>query len=226
MWFLELNLNKEWQIRLADELSKSYFKDLWQFVETAYETQTVYPPKEEIFTAFNLVPFDKVRVVILGQDPYHGEKQAHGLSFSVKEGVALPPSLRNMFKELEDDLSLVLMGETGDLTSWAEQGVFLLNTVLTVEAGKANSHSGQGWEQFTDAVIRRLGERDEPIIFVLWGKQAQAKERLIQNENHLILKAPHPSPLSSYRGFFGSKPYSTINQQLQEWGQSPINWEL
>ncbi|MGX7031382.1 uracil-DNA glycosylase [Vagococcus zengguangii] len=223
---MELNLDKNWQTVLAEELSQSYFKDLWQFVETSYETQTVYPPKTEIFSAFNLVPFDKVRVVILGQDPYHGENQAHGLSFSVKDGVTPPPSLRNMFKELEDDLSILLMGDNGNLTTWVEQGVFLLNTVLTVEAGKANSHSGHGWETFTDAVIKRLGEREEPIIFVLWGKQAQAKERLIQNNYHVILKAPHPSPLSSYRGFFGSKPYSTINAQLEQWGQSPINWEI
>ncbi|MGX6961900.1 uracil-DNA glycosylase [Vagococcus xieshaowenii] len=223
---MELTLDKKWQERLEDELSQDYFKELWQFVTHAYDTSTIYPPIDEVFTAFNLTPFNDVRVVILGQDPYHGENQAHGLSFSVKEGVTRPPSLRNMVKELEDDLDLLLLGENGNLTSWAQQGVFLLNTVLTVEAGKANSHSGKGWERFTDAVIRQLGEREEPIIFVLWGKQAQVKKRFINKNKHVILTAPHPSPLSSYRGFFGSKPYSSINNQLKSWGQAPINWEI
>ena len=172
-----------------------------------------------------LTPFDNVKVVILGQDPYHGDNQAHGLSFSVQKGIALPPSLLNIYKELESDLGIPV-AKSGDLTAWAKQGVLLLNTVLTVRAHEANSHRGQGWETFTDAVITSLNQSDHPIVFVLWGKPAQSKGKLITNPNHLILKAPHPSPLSSYRGFFGSKPFSQINEFLEKTDQTPIDWRV
>jgi uracil-DNA glycosylase len=218
-------LDNDWQQILSTEFNQPYFFHLLDFLENEYATQTIYPPKAEVWNAFRYTSYDDVKVVILGQDPYHGEGQAHGLSFSVKQGVKHPPSLQNMLKELESDLGLPIPID-GTLTKWGEQGVLMLNTVLTVREGQAHSHKKQGWEQFTDTVIQKLSDREQPIIFVLWGKPAQQKKRLIDTSRHAIIEAPHPSPLSSYRGFFGSKPYSKINAQLREWGVSPIDFDL
>lgn len=217
----------DWQAILAEEIEKTYFTKLCQFVEHEYSTQAIYPPMNDIMNAFYTTAYQDVKVVILGQDPYHGPNQAHGLSFSVMPGIPHPPSLRNMLKELQDDLGCPIPLD-GTLTKWAQQGVMLLNTVLTVREGEANSHKEQGWEQFTDAVIDKLASRDKPVIFVLWGRPAQRKKQLIgqYSTQHIILEAPHPSPLSAYRGFFGSKPYSKINAQLEEWGEQPIDWFL
>jgi uracil-DNA glycosylase len=214
-----------WKEVLADEWEKPYFVELQSFLDKEYAEQTIYPAREDIGNAFRTTPFDEVKVVILGQDPYHGEGQAHGMSFSVNPGVRVPPSLRNMYKELADDLGCRIP-TSGYLLKWAEQGVLLLNTVLTVRAGAANSHKGMGWETFTDEVIKRLSEREKPIIFVLWGRPAQTKKKLIDTKKHTILESPHPSPLSAHRGFFGSKPYSKINAQLEAWGEAPIDFCL
>ncbi|MFJ8514925.1 uracil-DNA glycosylase [Lysinibacillus xylanilyticus] len=221
------DLPNDWRAILTEEIEKTYYTKLRQFVADEYSTETIYPPINDIMNAFYTTAYHDVKVVILGQDPYHGPNQAHGLSFSVMPGIPHPPSLRNMLKELQDDLGCPIP-QNGTLTKWAQQGVMLLNTVLTVRAGQANSHKEQGWEQFTDAVIDKLASRDKPIIFVLWGKPAQRKKLLIRkySTTHLILEAPHPSPLSAYRGFFGSKPYSKINTQLVEWGEQPIDWGL
>lgn len=218
-------IRTDWKTILADEFKQPYFSSLDQFLASEYQTQTIYPPKETIFQAFNLTPYDNVKVVILGQDPYHGPKQAQGLSFSVSNDVAIPPSLKNIFKELHDDLNAPIPHQ-GDLSLWAQQGVLLLNTVLTVRKGEANSHRQKGWERLTDVAIQALNDHPHPIAFVLWGKPAQSKKELITNDKHLILEAPHPSPLSSYRGFFGSKPFSTINHWLLSQNRKPINWEL
>lgn len=216
----------DWQEMLASEFEKSYYEELQQFVTKEYAMGTVYPPKEEVMNALHLTAYSDVKVVILGQDPYHGPNQAHGMSFSVKPGIPQPPSLRNMLQELRDDIGCP-MPDHGYLMKWAEQGVLLLNTVLTVREGQANSHKGQGWEQFTDAIIAKLAERKDPIIFVLWGRPAQTKKSIIQQfPQHVIIEAPHPSPLSAYRGFFGSKPYSNANAQLIAWGKAPIDWSL
>ena len=221
-----MQVTNEWQQILATEFEQPYYKKLQQFLAEEYEKQTIYPSKQQVLNALQTTPYSQVKVVLLGQDPYHGAGQAHGLSFSVQPGVPHPPSLRNMFQELQDDLK-VPVPTSGSLLKWAEQGVLLLNTVLTVRAGEANSHKGQGWEQFTDAIIKKLTERDEPVIFLLWGKPAQTKRKLIeQGVHHIILQAPHPSPLSAYRGFFGSKPYSRVNAALQTLGQDPIDWSL
>lgn len=221
-----MNIPVGWQGVLSDETKTDYYIELLQFIEKEYTQQTIYPKKEAIFNALELTPFEQVKVVLLGQDPYHGPNQAHGLSFSVENDEKIPPSLRNMYKEMVDDLQCE-MPVHGNLTHWAAQGVLLLNTVLTVRAGQANSHQGKGWEQFTDAIICALADREEPVIFVLWGKPAQAKERLLEKyPQHIILQAPHPSPLSAYRGFFGSKPYSQINRQLQQLNVEPIDWHL
>lgn len=219
--------NNDWEDILSSEFEKSYYKKLKLFVAEQYSLSTVYPPKEEVMSAFYSVAYKDVKIVILGQDPYHGPGQAHGMSFSVKKGIPHPPSLRNIFKELESDIGCQVPKD-GYLMKWAQQGVFLLNTVLTVRQSEANSHKGQGWEQFTDAVIKKLAEREEPIIFVLWGKPAQTKRAIIEKhgQQHFILQAPHPSPLSAHRGFFGSKPFSKINEKLLEWGQQPIDWCL
>lgn len=220
-------ITSDWQQILADEFDAPYFKALQEYIEGQYKEATIFPAKEHIFAALNETPFAAVKVVILGQDPYHGEGQAHGLSFSVQKSVAHPPSLRNMFKELEDDIGAPIPVD-GTLTKWAKQGVLLLNTVLTVRKGEANAHKNQGWEKFTDKVIELLAKREEPIVFILWGKPAQSKTKLIQKygPQHAILQAPHPSPLSSYRGFFGSKPYSVTNEHLQRWGKTIIDWNL
>ena len=217
--------HESWKIKLQDEFTKEYYKQLISFIRQEDIEETIYPPKKERFNAYNLTAFSDVKVVILGQDPYHGEGQAHGLAFSVHNQKKLPPSLINIYKELVDDMGCELP-ISGDLSSWADQGVFLLNTVLTVRAASASSHQKQGWEEFTDATIRLLSEKKEHLVFVLWGKPAQKKEKLIDTSKHLVLKAPHPSPLSSYRGFFGSKPFSKSNAYLVQNGIKPIEWCL
>ncbi|MGO1057547.1 uracil-DNA glycosylase [Planococcus sp. FY231025] len=215
----------DWQQVVGEEFEKPYYKQLRAFLKEQYANETVYPAKENVWTAFEHTAYSDVKVVILGQDPYHGPNQAHGLSFSVLPGVPLPPSLRNMMKELKEDLGCAIPKD-GTLTKWADQGVMMLNTVLTVRKGEANSHRNQGWETFTDAVIQKLSERTEPVIFVLWGKPALTKKRLIDLERHSVIEAPHPSPLSAKRGFFGSRPYSKVNSLLQERGEEPIDFCL
>ncbi len=212
-----------WNEILAEEMKKDYYQGLQAFVQKRREEVRVFPEEKNVFRALELTPFESVKVVILGQDPYHGFGQAHGLSFSVQKGTPLPPSLRNIYKELQEDLGGELPTE-GDLSHWAKQGVLLLNTVLTVEEGNANSHKGKGWETLTNRLIESLNELNHPVIFILWGKPAQDKEKLITNPSHVILKAPHPSPLSAYRGFFGSKPFSKVNEILIQQGQTPIRW--
>ena len=212
-----------WNEILSEEMKKDYYQELLAFVQKRREEVSVFPEEKNVFTALELTPFESVKVVILGQDPYHGFGQAHGLSFSVQKGIPLPPSLRNIYKELQEDLGGELPTE-GDLSHWAKQGVLLLNTVLTVEEGNANSHKGMGWERLTNRLIESLNELNHPVIFILWGKPAQDKEKLITNPNHVLLKAPHPSPLSAYRGFFGSKPFSKVNDILIQHGQTPIRW--
>ena len=213
-----------WDEILAEEMQKDYYQELLAFVQKRREEVSVFPEEKNVFRALELTPFESVKVVILGQDPYHGFGQAHGLSFSVQKGIPLPPSLRNIYKELQEDLGGELPTE-GDLSHWAKQGVLLLNTVLTVEEGNANSHKGMGWERLTNRLIESLNELNHPVIFILWGKPAQDKEKLITNPSHVILKSPHPSPLSAYRGFFGSKPFSRINDILIQQGQIPIRWK-
>lgn len=218
-------INGDWQIALREEFKKDYYRKLFETVREEYKTRRIFPPADDVFNAFHLTPLKDVKVVILGQDPYHGENQAHGLCFSVKPGVEIPPSLVNIYKELQDDLGCTIPNH-GYLTKWAEQGVLLLNTVLTVRAHQANSHRGIGWEEFTDAAIKVLDAQERPIVFILWGRPAQLKKSMLHNPQHLILEAPHPSPLSAYRGFFGSKPFSKTNQFLVEHGVEPIDWQI
>lgn len=218
-------IEESWKKVLLEEFQKPYFETLKTFLVEEKKLHTIYPSGQNIFAAFEHTPFESVEVVILGQDPYHGVGQAHGLSFSVQDGVPHPPSLQNIFKELKDDLGCNIP-KSGNLTAWAKQGVFLLNTVLTVRASEANSHRNQGWENFTDAVIKTLSTQKEHLVFILWGSPAGAKASLIDGKKHLILRAPHPSPLSSYRGFFGSKPFSKSNDYLVSKGKKPINWCL
>lgn len=213
-----------WNEILAEEMEKDYYQQLQAFVQKRRQEVRVFPEEKNVFNALELTPFESVKVVILGQDPYHGFGQAHGLSFSVQKGTPLPPSLKNIYKELQEDIGGELPTE-GDLSHWAKQGVLLLNTVLTVEEGNANSHKGKGWERLTNRLIESLNELKHPVIFILWGKPAQDKEKLITNSNHVLLKAPHPSPLSAYRGFFGSKPFSKVNDILIQQGQTPICWK-
>jgi uracil-DNA glycosylase len=220
---MDVKIEDSWKKALEDEFSKEYFTKLTEFVKNRYKETIVYPPPSKIFEAFNLCTFDNVKVVILGQDPYHGPNQAHGLSFSVQEGVKPPPSLVNIYKELEADLGIPRR-TSGDLTHWAEQGVFLLNAVLTVEASKPASHQKMGWENFTDAVIKTISEKKEHVVFILWGAFAQNKSVLIDQKKHLIIKSPHPSPFSADKGFFGSKPFSKTNQYLKEKGLKEITW--
>lgn len=212
-----------WNKILKEEMQKDYYQELQAFVQKRRSEVRVFPEEKNVFNALELTPFESVKVVILGQDPYHGFGQAHGLSFSVQKGIPLPPSLKNIYKELQEDIGGEFPTE-GDLSHWAKQGVLLLNTVLTVEEGNANSHKGKGWERLTNRLIESLNELKHPVIFILWGKPAQDKEKLIINPNHVILKAPHPSPLSAYRGFFGSKPFSRVNDILIQQGQTPIRW--
>lgn len=220
---MDVKIEKSWKERLAPEFEKEYFKQLTDFVRSEYRTTTVYPPGPYIFNAFAHCPFEKVKVVILGQDPYHEPRQAHGLCFSVQEGTSFPPSLVNIFKELQSDLDKPIPS-SGDLTRWADQGVLLLNATLTVRAHQAGSHQNRGWETFTDAVIHRLTEEREHIAYILWGSYAQRKGAFIDTTRNLVLKSAHPSPLSSYRGFFGSKPFSQTNEYLLSIGKEPIDW--
>ncbi len=218
-------INNDWLEALQGEFKKPYYKDLFEKVKSEYSTRQIFPPADDIFNAFHLTPLSQVKVVILGQDPYHNVGQAHGLCFSVQKGVDVPPSLVNIYKELHDDLGCEIPNH-GCLTKWANQGVLMLNTVLTVRAHEANSHRGIGWEEFTDAAIKVLNEENHPIVFILWGSPAQKKARMLNNPNHLILKAPHPSPLSAYRGFFGSKPFSQTNEFLISHGVEPVDWQI
>ena len=215
----------DWLEPLKPEFSKPYYKKLYQTVNEEYRTHQIFPPADDIFNAFALTPLHEVKVVILGQDPYHGEGQAHGLCFSVKPDVEIPPSLVNIYKELQDDCGCEIPNN-GYLTKWAKQGVLLLNTVLTVRAHQANSHRGIGWEEFTDAAIRVLNEQDRPMVFILWGRPAQMKKSMLTNPNHLIIESPHPSPLSAYRGFFGSRHFSRTNKYLKEHGLKEIDWQI
>jgi uracil-DNA glycosylase len=219
-------IDSTWRSRLKSEMELSYFAELNHFLNVQMSLgKTIYPARENWFAALGATPFDKVKVVIVGQDPYHGEGQAHGLSFSVPNGVAHPPSLQNIFKELRDDLG-VAIPKSGSLRGWAEQGVLLLNSVLTVEADQAASHEGKGWEKFTDKIIRHLNDETEGLVFILWGAYAQKKASFVDSKKHLVLKSPHPSPLSSYRGFFGSKPFSKANEYLRQNGRDSVNWSL
>ena len=215
-----------WQTRLQPELDKPYFAALMQRVDEAYRTGTVYPPRQELFAAFRLTPPERVRVVILGQDPYHEPGQANGLAFSVAPGVRLPPSLRNIFEELRTEDCGVTPPDSGDLTPWAEQGVFLLNSSLSVQAGAAGSHQAFGWQTFTDAVVAALAKLPQPVAFILWGAHAQKKAAIAQSSSYprLVLQSPHPSPLSAYRGFFGSRPFSAVNEFLVQHGEAPVRW--
>ena len=218
-------ISNDWLEPLKPEFSKAYYASLYRKVKEEYSNYLIYPPSDDIVNAFALTPLSKVKAVILGQDPYHGDGQAHGLCFSVRPGVEIPPSLVNIYQELHDDCGCYIPNN-GCLNKWARQGVLLLNTVLTVRAHQAFSHRGIGWEEFTDAAIRILDEVDRPIVFILWGKPAQAKEAMLHNPRHLILKAPHPSPLSAYRGFFGSRPFSRTNEFLEQNGVEPIDWQI
>lgn len=218
-------ITNDWAPALREEYKKPYYKELFLKVQEEYQRHQIFPPADDIFNAFHLTPLKDVKVVILGQDPYHNIGQAHGLSFSVKPGIEAPPSLVNIYNELKEDLGCYIPNN-GYLVKWAEQGVLLLNTVLTVRAHQANSHRGIGWEDFTNAVIRILNEQDRPIVFLLWGRPAQNKMSMLNNSNHLILTAPHPSPLSAYRGFFGCKHFSQTNAFLARHGLEPIDWQI
>lgn len=219
-------ITNDWLPALEEEFGKPYYRDLYQFVKKEYATTRVYPPAEDIFNALHFTPLSQVKVLILGQDPYHNEHQAHGLSFSVlPDQKDIPPSLQNIYKELQDDLGCRIPNN-GYLKKWADQGVLLLNTVLTVRAHQANSHQGRGWEQFTDAIIEAVNAQDRPIVYMLWGRPAQSKIPMLINPKHLILKAPHPSPLSAYRGFFGCRHFSQANHFLEENGITPIDWQI
>jgi uracil-DNA glycosylase len=221
----EVKIEPSWKEALKGEFEKPYFAELTKFVRDEYKSATVYPSPKFIFHAFELCPFDKIRVVILGQDPYHGAGQAHGLCFSVPENVAVPPSLQNIYKEIQADLGVKPPSTyMGNLERWAEQGVLLLNATLTVRASSPGSHQHKGWEEFTDAVIRALSEQKEHLVFILWGKYAQEKGAHIDSKKHLVLKAAHPSPFSAYNGFFGCKHFSKTNEYLQAHGEKPIEW--
>lgn len=218
-------ISNDWLAPLTPEFAKPYYRELYKKVKEEYATHMIFPPSNEVFSAFELTPLADVKVVILGQDPYHNVGQAHGLCFSVKPDVEIPPSLVNIYKELHDDLGCYIPNN-GYLVKWAKQGVLMLNTVLTVRAHQANSHRGIGWEEFTNAAIRVLNEQNRPIVFILWGSPAQRKKEMLNNPKHLILEAPHPSPLSAYRGFFGSKPFSQTNAFLEKNGLTPIDWQI
>ena len=220
---MNVQIEESWKKQLQAEFEKDYFIKLTDFVRNEYASTQIYPPGKLIFNAFNLCPFDKAKVVIIGQDPYHGPGQAHGLCFSVNDGVAFPPSLKNIFKEIQDDLGIPVP-ESGNLTRWANQGVLLLNATLTVRAHQAGSHQRKGWEEFTDAAIRALAEQREHLVFILWGAYAQKKGAFIDRNKHLVLASAHPSPLSAYNGFFGNKHFSRANDYLVEHGEAPINW--
>lgn len=218
-------ISGDWQVALKDEFHQPYYAKLYKTVMEEYRTKKIFPPPQDMFNAFEFTPLNDVKVVILGQDPYHNDGQANGLCFSVREDVEIPPSLVNIYKELHSDLGCYIP-DNGCLEKWAKQGVLLLNTVLTVRAHQANSHRGIGWEEFTDAAIMALNSQDRPIVFILWGAPAQRKKRMLNNQKHLILEAPHPSPLSAYRGFFGSRPFSQTNAFLEKNGIEPIDWQI
>ncbi|MCM3618050.1 uracil-DNA glycosylase [Sutcliffiella horikoshii] len=219
------NLSGEWRAVLQEEASKEYYKRLMEFLDHEYASAIVYPEKKAVFSALEATGFDDVKVVIIGQDPYHGKEQAHGMSFSVQKGMKVPPSLKNIYKELQEDLGIEPV-QHGFLMEWAQQGVLLLNTVLTVREGQANSHKGKGWEHFTDKIIQTLNGREKPVIFILWGNHAEQKENMITNTQHAIIKSPHPSPFSAHKGFFGSRPFSRVNDILKENGEGTIDWRL
>ena len=219
-------LNNSWDLILKDEFQSDYYLKLREFLKKEYFSKTIYPPMDDIFNAFKYTDYNDVKAVILGQDPYHGAGQAHGLCFSVKQGIKPPPSLINIYKEQKTDLGIDQPFVSGDLTKWTKQGVLLLNTVLTVRESQPNSHKGMGWEQLTDKVIEILNEREKPVVFILWGANAPSKKKLITNPNHLIIESAHPSPLSAYNGFFGSKPFSRTNDFLIKTNQTPIDWQL
>ena len=218
-----MNTNTNWDNLLKDEIKKEYFVNILKFLDNEYKSKTIYPTKEDIYNALKYTPYNNVKVVILGQDPYHGPNQAHGLSFSVDKDIKLPPSLKNIYKELNNDLGIEIK-DSGNLISWAKQGVLLLNTILTVEKGKPNSHKKIGWTIFTDKIIELLNERKEPIVFLLWGNNAIEKKKLITNDNHLVLTSPHPSPFSAYNGFFGCNHFSKTNEFLKSNNMSTIKW--
>ena len=220
-----LDFANDWNLHLKDLINSDLYRRIREFLKEEYFTQTVYPPMGEIFNAFKLTPYDSVKVVILGQDPYHEPNEAHGLCFSVKQGTKMPPSLMNIYKELKSDLG-VDNGNKTDLSHWAKQGVLLLNTTLTVRRGQANSHKNCGWTEFTDQVIRVLSKRNEPIVFILWGANARSKKVLIDTSKHFVLECAHPSPLSAYNGFFGCKHFSKTNEILKRLNKTPINWQL
>lgn len=221
---MEVKIEPSWKKALAPEFDKEYFVRLTEFVKKEYQSATVYPPPKFIFRAFELTPFDQVKVVILGQDPYHGAGQANGLCFAVNPGVRLPPSVQNIFKEIHTDLGRPTSFPTGDLEGWARQGVLLLNATLTVQAGAPASHQKRGWEQFSDSVISVLSQQKENLVFILWGNYAKQKGAVIDRQRHLVIESPHPSPFSAYSGFFGSRPFSQCNKYLREHGQTEINW--
>lgn len=222
---MDVKIEQSWKEAFADEFAKPYFAELTAFVKQEYVSKTIYPKPADLFKAFNTTPFNAVRVVIIGQDPYHGAGQAMGLSFAVQHGVSIPPSLRNIFIEIKDDIgATTLPVGSGDLTPWAEQGVLLLNATLTVQATKAGSHQGKGWEQFTDAAIAALSARREHLVFILWGNFAKQKKTLIDTEKHHIIESAHPSPFSASNGFFGSKPFSKTNEYLESQGYPPVKW--
>lgn len=221
-----VHIGNDWDALLAPEFAAESYQQLRQFLIAEYRTKTVYPDMYDIFNALKYTPYHAVKAVIIGQDPYHNEGQAHGLSFSVRRGIAPPPSLVNIFKELKDDLGVDNLGRHGELTAWAEQGVLLLNAALTVRAGQANSHRGMGWEPVTDAVIRHLNRRQQPVVFLLWGANARAKSALITEPRHLVLTCAHPSPLSAYQGFFGCRHFSKTNAFLEQNGIAPIDWRI
>lgn len=218
-------LGNDWDEILGDEFDKPYYKNLRKFLDEEYKTKTIYPLPQNIYAALRLTTYKDTKAVILGQDPYHEENQAHGLSFSVNKGIDIPPSLLNIYKELNNDLNCYIPNN-GYLIKWAKQGVLLLNAVLTVEAHKANSHKGKGWEELTDTIIKKLNEKDEPIVFILWGRNARDKAKYITNKKHLIIESAHPSPLSAYNGFFGSRPFSRTNDFLTKNKMLPIDWQI
>lgn len=219
-------INATWDKFLNEEFQKPYFKELSEFLKREYRTKTIYPPKKEVFSSFYFTDMDKVKVVILGQDPYHEPGQACGMCFAVKPGVRLPPSLQNIYKEIQDDLGIPMNYNNGYLVKWAKQGVLLINSVMTVEKGRANSHAGHGWETFTNNVIEKINTLDQPVVYLLWGNNARQKKRLITNPKHLILETVHPSPLSVYRGFFGCRHFSKANEFLVKNGAEPIDWRM
>jgi uracil-DNA glycosylase len=218
-------MQPSWKEQIGAEVEKPYFLQLAEFLKKERETQTVFPPKDQVFTAFKGTPFDAVKVLILGQDPYHNAGQAHGLSFSVQRGLKPPPSLLNIYKELASDVGCTVP-KHGHLIAWAEQGVFLLNATLTVRAHEPGSHQGKGWETFTDVAISKLSARERPLVFILWGRYAREKVGLIDTKKHLVIESAHPSPMSATSGFFGSRPFSRANTALESWGGTPINWQL